>query len=165
VGGVDVGVTSAPIALVDDGPHLAIRGRLDALVACDDGTTGIIDFKTTEPKFDHLAPYARQLHAYAVALERPARSTPAAVSKLGLLCFGPDAFEIVYGRAKLVGGVEWIEIDRDDEAFFPFLTRVVAVLAQGSPPPAGEHCPWCAWRGSVRARPQHVVVRSPFYPI
>ena len=69
-----------------------IRGSLDALVQCDDGTLAVVDFKTAEPKADHAATYSRQLHAYALALEQPCSGPAATVSALGLLCFLPDVF-------------------------------------------------------------------------
>ncbi len=42
-----------------------LRGSLDALVHCDDGTVAVVDFKTAEPNADHAGTYSRQLHAYA----------------------------------------------------------------------------------------------------
>ena len=66
---------------------LVITGQLDSTVACDDGTLAILDFKTSEPKADHVGVYGRQLHAYALAAERPATRTRARdqLSRVGVL--------------------------------------------------------------------------------
>jgi hypothetical protein len=110
--------TSAGARQPLDLPH---PGRVDVLVDCDDGTTGVVDFKTTIPKPDQVVTYSRQLHAHAVAREHPASGRPERVSSLGLLCFLPDGYEAAAGRADLRGGVEWIEVPRDDEGFVGFL--------------------------------------------
>ena len=91
IGGGDRWVKSAPCAFRRAVALCIIRGRVDVLIDCDDGTKGIVDFKTTVPKPDHLAIYSRQLHAYAMALEHPLAGRPETVSSLGLLCFLPDS--------------------------------------------------------------------------
>jgi hypothetical protein len=128
-----------------------IRGRLDALVDCDDGSKGVVDFKTTVPKPDHLATYGRQLHAYATALEHPASGRAVEVSSLGLLCFLPDTYEASGGEGGLFGPVQWIEVPRDDQTFVAFLGEVATVLGGSEPPPASATCGWCSWDGAARA--------------
>jgi len=120
-----------------------IRGRVDALVACDDRTTGVVDFKTVEAKDQHLAIYARQLHAYALALEHPAAGPPATVSSLGLLAFSPERFEVDGSEAALTGGLTWTEVPLDRLGFMGFLRQVVAVLDQPQAPEPSSSCPWC----------------------
>ncbi|HTT86468.1 MAG TPA: PD-(D/E)XK nuclease family protein [Acidimicrobiales bacterium] len=135
-------VKSQPLAASGSPGHLVIRGRLDALVACDDGTTGVIDFKTTDPNTPNLALYSRQLHAYASALEHPAVGQPVTVGVIGLLSFSPDTFTVdADGNGSLVGGLCWHEVPRDDAAFALFLLEVLSVLSSPEPPPAS--CPWC----------------------
>jgi PD-(D/E)XK nuclease superfamily len=151
VGGGDRWVKSAPLLPPGGATTCVIRGRVDVLIDCDDGTKGIVDFKTTLPKADHLAIYGRQLHAYAMALEHPAGGRSETVSSLGLLCFLPDSFEAEQGTAGLFGPVQWVEVPRDDEAFVLFLAEVVSVLDQDDPPPADPSCPWCGLRDGVRA--------------
>jgi hypothetical protein len=65
-------VKSALLTLPESAGTGLIRGKVDVLVECDDGSLGVVDFKTTVPKPDHVATYSRQLHAYAWALEHPA---------------------------------------------------------------------------------------------
>jgi len=71
-----------------------INGRFDIVVSFDDGTYGIIDFKTSKPSKESAWMYSRQLHAYAYALEHPAPGKLALspVTKLGLLYFYPDKY-------------------------------------------------------------------------
>ena len=122
VGG-DRWVKSAPLLVPGSTKTCLIRGRVDVLVDCDDGTTGVVDLKTTIPKPDHIATYGRQLHACAMALEHPSSGRPEKVSSLGLLCFLPDSYEAAEDRAGLYGDVQWIEVPRDDLEFAEFWGR------------------------------------------
>jgi hypothetical protein len=136
-------VKSASLALPGCRRPVVLRGRLDALVAVDDGTDSIIDFKTAVPSEAHVPLYDRQLHAYAWALEQPASGRPSEVSALGLLCFAPDAFESDGNRAALCGDLEWIGVPRDDERFEALLMAVLTVLDSPNPPPPNPACGWC----------------------
>ena len=151
IGGGDQWVKSAPILPPGSMATCLIRGKVDVLIDCDDGTKGIVDFKTTVPKADHLATYGRQLHAYAMALEHPSSGRPVEVSSLGLLCFLPETYEAKGGVAGLFGPVQWIEVPRDDLGFAQFLGEVVAVLERDDPPGPGPACQWCALRDGIRA--------------
>jgi hypothetical protein len=142
VGG-DRWVKSAPVVPPGCDSSVCIRGRVDVLIECDDGTTAIVDFKTTEPSTEHVGKYSRQLHAYALALEHPAKGQAVTVSSMGLLCFAPDRFETQRQSAMLSGAVRWTEVPRDDVAFQRFLTDVVSVLDQRGPPAPESTCPWC----------------------
>jgi len=144
IGGGDRWVKSAPLLPPGSTGTCMIRGRVDVLIDCDDGTKGVVDFKCTVPKADHLATYGRQLHAYAMALEHPSSGRPETVSSLGLLCFLPETYEAEGGRAALYGDVRWIEIPRDDAGFAEFLAEVVDVLVDPEPPPPVPGCGWCA---------------------
>ena len=146
IGGGDRWVKSASLSLPSNRGACIIRGRVDVLVDCDDGTKGVVDFKTTVPKSDHLAIYSRQLHAYAMALEYPSTGRPDTVSSLGLLCFLPDTYEAEGARAGLFGAVQWIEVPRDDLKFAEFLEEVVDILEDPEPPPAAAGCRWCELR-------------------
>ena len=151
IGGGDRWVKSAPLLLPGGSSTCLIRGRVDVLIDCDGGTKSIVDFKTTVPKLDHIATYGRQLHAYIMALEHPSAGRPETVSSLGLLCFLPDTYEAEGGRAGLFGGVQWIEVARDNLGFAEFLGEVVDVLDDPEPPPAAADCMWCELREPFRA--------------
>jgi len=148
IGGGDRWVRSAPIAPPGFVSAYSIRGRVDVLIYCDDGTVAIVDFKTSEPGLAAVKRYSRQLHAYATALEHPARGSVTAVSRLGLLCFEPDAFVARGARGTLDGALVWIEVERDDRAFFEFMAQVVSVIECGVPPAPSWGCGWCSWHGA-----------------
>ena len=143
IGGIDRSVRSTPFALPGSGPSLVIHGRVDALVACDDDTVAIIDFKTADPRNPNLAAYSRQLHAYATALEQPSVGPATIVSGLGLLSFSPEHFESNGQDAALRGGLSWTEIPFERQRFSAFLGQVLDVLDQPEAPPASSSCPWC----------------------
>ncbi|MBI4638497.1 MAG: PD-(D/E)XK nuclease family protein [Candidatus Rokubacteria bacterium] len=141
------------VQLPDTMATCLIRGRLDTVVRFDDGTYGVVDFKTSERNAEHIPLYALQLQAYAHALEDPAPGKLALspVTRLGLLVFEPAAFEAGgAGRAGLGGNLHWIEVARDEQAFFGFLAEVLWVLEQPSPPGGAPMCEWCQYRDTSR---------------
>ena len=130
-----------------------IRGKLDTVLKLDDGSYAVIDFKTSERKSEHIPLYARQLHAYALALEKPApgKLSLKPVSRLGLLVFEPAAYSNdVRGNAVLSGSLEWIEIVRDDGSFLNFIAEVLNVLELPTPPGGSPSCEWCNYRDTAR---------------
>ena len=138
-----------------------VYGRTDSLIEFDDGSWGILDFKTTEAKPEKAALYGRQLHAYAHAFENPA-ATPRIlkgeapglrpISRLGLLCFEPSELSIEpNGRQVYSGHAKWIEIPRDDAAFRSFVGETLKVL-QGAVPPPTPGCNWCAYAQTMKER-------------
>jgi len=131
-----------------------INGKSDAVVRFDDGSHGVIDFKTSEINQKHVGLYGRQLHAYAYALEHPAPGRPALspVSRLGLLCVEPrDMMKTPEGDYAYRGRAEWIECPRDESAFLHFIGEVLAVLEMPGPPLAGDGCEWCRYREVARS--------------
>jgi hypothetical protein len=147
-------IQSAPLALPGTSSRCFINGRFDSVVAFKAGGYAVIDFKTSAVKPDNLVKYARQLHAYALALEQPAQGKPrlAPVTRLGLFVVEPSGM-----RQDEAGGYVlettplWLEIPRDDGAFLAFLGEIVAVLDQPEPPPADPDCVYCAYRADARA--------------
>jgi hypothetical protein len=149
-------VKSVPIDLPGCHRRVVLRGRLDAMVACDDGTDAVVDFKTALPTDAHVPLYGRQLHSYAWALERPASGRPTEVSALGLLCFAPDSFESEGNRAALSGDLTWIGVPRDDAEFQAFLVTVVSLLEAPEPPEPAPGCPWCGSHGGGPSLDPHL---------
>lgn len=149
----DSWVVSEPIVLSEDRACGYIRGKLDAVLEFADGSYGIVDFKTTEPKPEHVSFYSRQLHAYAYALEHPApaKLSLSPIRRLGLLSMEPQGMDRgADGRVGYVGRLTWQEIPRDDGAFLDFLSQVLALLKQPEPPAGSADCPWCAYRQQAR---------------
>jgi hypothetical protein len=131
--------------------HLA--GRFDIVAELDDGSFAVLDFKTGNPSQAKSAMYARQLQAYTIALENPAKGALELnpISRLGLLYFTPDMFEQVAAeRQMLEGQMLWVEIERNDSAFINFLEAVVRLLDGPLPQPEPETCDWCKYRALTR---------------
>jgi hypothetical protein len=131
-----------------------LKGAFDSVVSFDDGSYGVIDFKTSQPSRTHIPFYGRQLAAYAYALEHPAAGALglSPVTRLGLLYLDPvdinhgaDHRHIVYG-----GEVTWQEIPKDETVFLEFLREVLSLLSLPEPPEAASGCPYCAYREDAR---------------
>jgi hypothetical protein len=131
-----------------------LKGAFDSVLAFDDGTYAVIDFKTSSPSPAHVGFYGRQLSAYAYALEHPSEKglAVAPISKLGLLYLDPvdiehgsDHKRITYG-----GEVTWQEIPKNEAVFLDFMRRVLTLLSQPEPPAAPETCGFCAYRDEAR---------------
>ena len=145
-------VRSKPISLEGCKSTFFINGRFDVVATFDDGSYGVLDFKTGNPNEEKTNLYSRQLHSYALALENPAEGaiklTP--ISKLGLLYFAPDDCELIsVTRQSLQGNLDWIEIPRNDDSFYGFLQEVVQLLDGPLPPPDPENCDWCAYKEKI----------------
>ena len=145
-----------------------IQGRFDIVVEFDDGTYGVLDFKTASPTEEKSELYGRQLHAYTMALERPEGNSLhlSPVSRLGLLYFVPDRCEhMVEGRQRLEGRMDWVEVNRNDDAFRKFLAGVVGLLDGPLPPPDPGSCDWCAYRVKMRDGTQTIEETVPTCPV
>ncbi len=146
-------VHSAPIHLDGHPATCSIRGKLDAVLQFEDGSYGVIDFKTSDIKAVSLQLYARQLRAYAYALEHPApgKFTLSPISHMGLLAFTPETYTAEgTTRSTLSGTLKWHAIQRNDEAFLSFLDEVLTVLELPEPPAADPGCEWCQYREASR---------------
>jgi hypothetical protein len=146
-------VQSVPLPVTGHTSTCTIRGKLDTVVRFDEGAYGVIDFKTSGTRSQHVPFYGRQLHAYAFALENAASGnlSLSPVSKLGLIVFEPDAFSNGIDRpGSLTGSVNWIEIIRDDSGFVAFLKEVLDFLELPNPPAASPSCEWCQYREASR---------------
>ena len=127
----------------------SISGRFDIVVSFDDGTYGVIDFKTSNPNTESVYLYIRQLHAYAYALEHPAPHALALapVTKLGLLYFYPSSIsQESIEQLSYEAEITWIEIRKDEDNFLEFIDGVLDVLEL---PEAPEHLPNCQWCGYI----------------
>jgi len=149
-------VHSMPVELPGHPESCYFFGNVDSLLAFEDGTYGVVDFKTSEPKAQHVGFYGRQLHAYTYALENPSpgKLGLGPVSRLGLFVVKPDAMtQLEDGRIAYLGEVTWLEVPRDDTRYVAFLDQVMNILEQEDPPPANETCTWCQYRQQARDHP------------
>jgi hypothetical protein len=139
-------VRSTTIQLPNHETTCYISGRFDIVVSFDDGSYGVIDFKTSNPSSESAAIYSRQLHSYAYALEHPAPGKLALspVTKLGLLYFYPERVsQQGLERLSYEADITWIEIEKDEERFLEFIDGVLDVLELPEPPEHSEACQWC----------------------
>ena len=138
-------VRSQSIQLPNHDATCYISGRFDIVVSFDDGSYGVIDFKTSNPGKDSARMYSRQLHAYAYALEHPASGKLALspVTKLGLLYFYPESVsQQSIERLAYEADITWVEVEKDERNFLKFIDKVLNVLEL---PEAPEHSPKCQW--------------------
>ena len=130
-----------------------LKGIFDTVLQFHNGEYAVVDFKTTEINEDHLDFYARQLRAYAYALEHPAPGALSLkpVSRLGLLCFEPrNMHQDESGQLLYSGKTAWQEIALDEGGFLNLLEEMVTILEQPEPPEAGEKCEFCKYREQAR---------------
>jgi hypothetical protein len=146
-------VESESISDPDHQAEVYITGMFDTVLKFDNGSFGVVDFKTTEVKDEHVNFYARQLQAYAYALEHaaPTKLSLKPISVLGLLCFEPRQMDQdEQGRLTYSGQVVWQPCPLDENTFLSFIREVMAVLDQEEPPDAGEKCEYCKYRELAR---------------
>ena len=136
-------VQSAPHTI--GGVDFTIRGSMDALLRFDDGSVGVVDFKSsTAPQLGDA--YRPQLAAYQWALSRPASDDPEEVSVAGLLVFAPESMvDTEQGRAYLVS-TTWIPVEIEDGWFENFLGRIAPLIQEPKEAPSKTDCEWCSLR-------------------
>ena len=123
-----------------------ISGRFDIVVNFEDGTYGVIDFKTGNAKEEYVGLYSRQLHAYAYALEHaaPDALTLFPVTKMGLLYFYPSRInQQNIRRLSYEAEITWIEIEKNEQGFLEFIEEVLDVLESPKAPEPSPTCQWC----------------------
>lgn len=149
----DKWVYSAPITFPHHTASCYIRGIFDTVLQFEDGSYAVVDFKTTQPKAEHIHFYSRQLQAYAHALENPnpGKFSLRPVTVMGLLCVEPVQMKRSDGsNLAYEGQVTWLDCPRDDQAFLAFLDQVLAVLDQPEPPQPNPKCGFCNYRENAR---------------
>ena len=141
------GVLSQPFE--HHGVSLTIRGALDAIAEFDDGTIGVIDFKSSIPNNYLCDSYRPQLCAYQWALTYPAKTEPREVTKLGLLVVCPEAMaDTNQGLAQLVS-TTWIEVDYDEAWFADLLQEICDIAADPCSAEPDPECGWCDLRDQL----------------
>jgi hypothetical protein len=140
-------VKSKPIRVGERESSVWILGKLDAVLAFDSGTFGITDFKTSTAKDQHVPLYARQLHAYALAVENaaPGGLSFRCVERLGLSVIEPVALVEKSGVRVYDTELSWQEVPRDDVGFSAFLGEVLDVLQLPEAPRGNPQCAFCSF--------------------
>jgi hypothetical protein len=151
-------VKSAPITIPGARSQCYINGRFDAVIEFEDGTYGIVDYKTSDAREEHAAFYSRQLTAYAYALENPAPHALhlSPVTRMGLFIITPSGYERDMRDAMIfTNRTTWVDVPRDDGVFLSFLGDVLAVLDSPVPPASSEDCGLCAYRKAMKDFPAY----------
>jgi len=147
-------VKSVPISFPGFNVQAYISGRFDAVIEFEDGSYGLVDYKTSDAKEEHADFYRVQLSAYAYALENPALKalSLSPVSKLGLFVVTPDRYERSAGDEMVfVNRTTWVDVPRDDDNFLFLIREMLTVLGGDDPPQPSPDCPLCAYRSQVIA--------------
>jgi len=149
-------IRSGPLEVPGHRQPVLLAGRFDTALSFDNGSFAIIDFKTAEPREQHVPFYGRQLHCYALAAENASPGTLSLypVSTLGLLCIEPVSMVGLDDGVAYMGKAHFLEIPRDDEAFMAFLSQVLFVLERPEPPDAAPDCSYCSY---IRAGSLHLL--------
>ena len=146
-------VKSVPISFAETSAQCIIKGRFDAIMEFEDGSYGIVDYKTSDASEEKAAFYSRQLSAYAYALENPAPGalSLSPITRLGLFIITPSRFErLSNGEIAFVTKTTWMDIPRDDETFLELLREIVLLLELPVPPEPAEECGLCNYRRNYR---------------
>ncbi|MFM7962895.1 MAG: PD-(D/E)XK nuclease family protein [Actinomycetota bacterium] len=143
-------VKSEAIALPGTSYRVQFGGDTDTILKFSRAGYGVCDFKTSSPSDEAAALYGRQLHAYAIALERPSGDALplAPVSKMGLICFPPEGMIELPGKKQRYAyrtSAVWVEVERNDEAFLHFVADAVKLITRRSMPRSAPNCGWCRW--------------------
>ena len=141
-------VESAPISV--GSVDFTLRGNMDALIRFDDGTVGVVDYKSTTANPDLADAYRPQLAAYTWALEHPASGEAQVVTAAGLLVFAPEEMvDTDLGRAYLVSAT-WIPVEIPDGWFEDFLGRLEPLIESPRSASSDPNCGWCDLRRRMR---------------
>lgn len=145
-------VKSQVIQLPGFTDNFYISGKIDCLIQLDEGGYAIADFKTTQIsklQGEYHEIYARQLHLYAWAMEKPDPSSKfSPISNLGVKRLGLMAYEPLYllNGETLIFERRWVEIERNDFWFTNFMMGILTILQSPQPPSPKPNCDWCAIR-------------------
>ena len=143
----DKWIKSKPIINPKFDVSVQIIGKIDGYLEYEDGSTSIVDFKTSEINEKYAGKYNRQLHSYCYGVSNPDNSNCLTLKNLtdpGLLVFHPNEFTIDYTcKARLLGDFKWQKFDLDLEWFESFIKdEVIPILAGPEPEPPKEDPYW-----------------------
>ncbi len=146
-------VKSSIIQLPNHDDTCYISGRFDIVLSFDDGSYGVIDFKTGNPSKESANLYRRQLQAYAYALEHPAPRALALtpITKLGLLYFYPSRVnQHSLKRLSYTADITWIEVENNEQSFLRFIDDVLGLIESPEAPEYSPACQWCNYQTKLQ---------------
>lgn len=145
-------VRSKPIAVKNGLHQIVIRGKLDAVLAFDDGSFGIVDYKTSKASEEKSIFYQPQLSAYAYALENSDKGglSLSPIKLLGLLFVTPTSYRAFSDSTSgFYNQTTWLEVGRNDAGFLELLDQIVEVLESPKLADSGAGCELCEFRREV----------------
>ena len=126
-----------------------LSGKPDLVVKFDDGTYGILDFKTTSED-DKTQAYKHQLEAYAQIFEKPGATgvakTPRLfpISYMGLMQFTPkEIFEHNDMNYKQNFNINHYKLKRNTEEFYVHVTSLIDIILEEKIPTFNNRCSIC----------------------
>jgi len=127
-----------------DGTEIVILGKRDLTFIMDDGSYGVIDYKTTHPTPETILKYSRQLHAYEYAMTYPESGEAKEVGYLGLYCFDPfkGTFKTNGNDSALIGRSVSMPVPIDRQTFQEFMKQL-CYLASSKIPQPDSNCEAC----------------------
>jgi CRISPR/Cas system-associated exonuclease Cas4 (RecB family) len=150
--GKNMTCTSEAIQFADLGAQVFVHGKTDG-IAEDLDSKGyvIVDYKTSMPKPEHLLIYSAQLHSYAFAFSKAAENAVsfAPVTRLGLLVYEPQVFNVEGVEAQLNGKITWTELEMNKKWFREMLHDVAGLLMQTEAPEPNPDCSFCKYCDSI----------------
>jgi len=127
------------------GNKFFIKGKTDTVVSFHNGSYGVIDFKTSRIAPDNVEKYSRQLHAYALSLEKPEEGKPHLnpVRTLGLLVVEPNSMDDEKYGCIFKNSMSWQPITKDYRQFKLFIDEMMSILSLPKAPDPDPGCKWC----------------------
>ena len=126
-----------------------LAGKPDLVVKFDNGTYGILDFKTTSED-DKTQAYKHQLEAYAQIFQTPGSTGIAKTPKLfpisymGLIQFTPkDIFEHNDLNYKQNFNINHYQLNRNKNDFYNHITSLIDIIVEKKIPAFNSRCSIC----------------------
>lgn len=140
---LDKKVCSRPI--IDGDTEIYVFGYYDMVVALDDETFGIVDFKLTVPREDRTWEYEDQLRSYAYAMENPDRNARVPISKAWLFIVTPTFATLLEDTRTVftTNPITVMPVDLDRDAYKALLQNVVDIVLSEETPPSDPDCGRC----------------------
>ena len=133
------------------GLEIILSGEMDAAIEYENGSEGIIDFKTSSPESAMKPPYWRQLATYRYIREHPdKKQSPKRNSSMALLSVCPIEMVRSTEGLALIMQDSYLPIEVDRSAYAEFIKEAVGVLAMPLDRVRGkEDCPFCAMQRAL----------------
>ena len=134
------------------GREFLLGGRPDIVTAFDDGSYGIIDFKTTNIKEDKAENYRHQLEAYRQIFKNPGAIKKGLIPKLepitqmGVLQFEPNKI-ISHNEqgAQINLEMSYSNLEMNESKFYKKITSIIDLLSQKELPEFNDKCSDCTF--------------------